>query len=526
MISLENRSTFTENNKKEIFDLIIIGGGITGAGILLDACSRGKKCLLIEKNDYASGTSSKSTKLIHGGLRYLKNLEFKMVSDVGKERNIAFQNAPHLVRPEKMLIPLYKGKGFKKWQLSIALKIYDLLAKVRKIDRRKMLSKDETIAIEPRINSYNLIGGGLYAEYRTDDARLTTSIIKTANQYHGNSLNYMEVEKIEKKDHFEVSCFDHILNQKITFQSEHVINATGPWADQTRLLEKEKFQSKIRLSKGIHIVVPKAVLPVKHAVYYHLEDERMCFAIPRGGTTYIGTTDDDYKGSQDKINITKEEVSYLINGVNSTFTEQRIQNSDIISSWAGLRPLIEEEGKASTEISRKDEIFISKTGMITIAGGKLTGYRLMAKRAVDLIFSKEKCRTQNISIDGNFKPKFKSYYDFKQYLCLNYKINDLKSDYFIQNYGLNSISILDDFQDAKQKLICCEMKYCFEKEGVFSLSDFFYRRTGQMYFDPKSVTNDLDEVVSYYNQFISKFGIKTVSKKEILSELENQINFI
>ena len=526
MISLKNRSIFIKDHKNQLFDLIIIGGGITGAGILLDASSRGKKCLLIEKNDYASGTSSKSTKLIHGGLRYLKNLEVKMVSDVGKERNIAFQNAPHLVRPEKMLIPLYKGKGFKKWQLSIALKIYDLLAKVRKIDRRKILSKEETIAIEPRINTHNLIGGGLYAEYRTDDARLTTSILKTANQYDGNSLNYMEVEKIEKKDHFEISCIDHVINEKITFQSNHVVNATGPWADQTRLLENEKFQSKIRLSKGIHIVVPKAVLPLQHAVYYQLDDERMCFAIPRGKTTYIGTTDDDYKGNKDDINITKEEVNYLINGVNNIFPEQRIQNGDIISSWAGLRPLIEEEGKASTEISRKDEIFISSSGMITIAGGKLTGYRLMAKRAVDLIFSKENCKTQNISIEGNFKPKFASYYGFKQYLCSNYKIDDLKADYLIQNYGLNSISILEDYKSSKQKLICCELKYCLEKEGVFNLLDFFIRRTGQMYFDPTSISNDLEHVVSYYNKVISKLGMDMVNEKQILNELEHQINFI
>jgi len=251
----------------------------------------------------------------------------------------------------------------------------------------------------------------------------------------------------------------------------------------------------------------------------------MCFAIPRGKTTYIGTTDDDYKGSQDNINITKEEVSYLISGVNSTFPEQRIQNGDVISSWAGLRPLIEEEGKASTEISRKDEIFISSTGMITIAGGKLTGYRLMAKRAVDLIFSKETCKTQQISIDGNFKTKFKSYHDFKQYLCTNYKINDLKSDYLIQNYGLNSISILDHYKGSKQKLICCELKYCLEQEGVFNLLDFFIRRTGQMYFDPTSILNDLDNVVTSYNEVILKLGMKTVNHNQILDELKRQINF-
>ncbi len=526
MICLSDRSSYINNQRDEIFDLIIIGGGITGAGILLDASSRGKKCLLLEKNDYASGTSSKSTKLIHGGLRYLKNLEFKMVSDVGKERKIAYTNAPHLVRPEKMLIPLYKGKGFKKWQLNLALKIYDLLAKVKKADRRKMLSAKETLGLESKLNRHNLIGGGFYAEYRTDDARLTTSIIKTATQYNGYSLNYMEVEKIQKKELFEINCLDHILDQKSTFKSKHLINATGPWADQTRLLQNEKFKSKIRLSKGVHIVVSKNKLSLKHAVYFYLNDERMCFAIPRGKVTYIGTTDDDFKGSQDKINITNEEVSYLINGVNTIFNNHKIQKRDIISSWAGLRPLIEEEGKASTEISRKDEIFISKSGMITIAGGKLTGYRLMARKAVDLIFPNQTCSTQNISIDGNFKPQFESYQKLNQYLCSTYNLEKVKSDYLIQNYGVNSLSICDDYKNGTDKLICCELKYCIEKEGVFSLLDFIIRRTGLMYFDPNSIINNLDELVSFYNSFTSKIWGKSIKKDQIINEVKNHTNFI
>ena len=162
--------------------------------------------------------------------------------------------------------------------------------------------------------------------------------------------------------------------------------------------------------------------------------------------------------------------------------------------------------------------------MITIAGGKLTGYRLMAKRAVDLIYSKETCK-HKISIDGNFKPKFKSYHDFKQYLCSHYKINDLKADYLIQNYGLNSISILDDYKGSKQKLICCELKYCLEKEGVFNLLDFFIRRTGQMYFDPTSISNDLDQVVTYYNKVISSLGMESVTEKKIRERQKHLIIF-
>ena len=336
MIGLANRTKFIEENQNAIFDLIVIGGGITGAGILLDASSRGKKCLLIEKNDFASGTSSKSTKLIHGGLRYLKNLEFKMVSDVGRERNIAFRNAPHLVRPEKMLIPLYKKKGFKKWQLSIALKLYDILANVRKKDRRKILSRKATLELESKLNAEKLIGGGYYAEYRTDDARLTISLIKTAKQYNAGAINYMEVKSINKTENYNISCFDHVYQKNITLHSKNLINATGPWADKTRLLQNEKFTSNIHLSKGIHIVVSKEVLPLKQALYYTMEDDRMCFAIPRGTVTYIGTTDDDYYGNINDIKISNEEVKYLINGANKVFNSSILESKHVISSWAGL----------------------------------------------------------------------------------------------------------------------------------------------------------------------------------------------
>ena len=186
----KHRSNTIKNASSSLYDLIVIGGGITGAGILLDASSRGLKTLLVEKSDFASGTSSRSTKLIHGGLRYLKNLEFRIVRETGRERTILYKNAPHLVIPEKLLIPLTKKGNYKKWQLSWALKIYDLLAGVKGIDKRKMHNKETTLNKEPLLNSLDLIGAGVYAEYRTDDARLTLEIIKTALNYNGTAINY------------------------------------------------------------------------------------------------------------------------------------------------------------------------------------------------------------------------------------------------------------------------------------------------------------------------------------------------
>lgn len=528
MINLNQREKFLNKINDNTYDLVIIGGGITGAGILLDASSRGKKCLLIEKNDFASGTSSKSTKLIHGGLRYLKNLEFKMVSDVGKERNIAFQNAPHLVRPEKMLLPITKGGSFKKWQLNFALSTYDFLARVKKIDRKKILTKKQTVNYEPLLHQKDLLGAGIYAEYRTDDARLTISILKTALKYNGKSISYIEAIEIEKKNEFHVTCYDHINKKNYTIKCVNLINATGPWADITRGKEGIEFESKIRLSKGVHIVVPIEKLPLNQSVYFDVTDKRMCFAIPRGKITYIGTTDDDYKGDLDVIQVSNEDVTYLINATNKTFNTEKLQIKDVISSWAGLRPLIEEKGKKSTEISRKDELFISKSGMITIAGGKLTGYRIMAKKVVDKLFPKQRCSTEKIPIDGNFKPKHKTYTEFKASLMnefSNLKLNELQLDYLIQNYGINTEEILGNLNKSlNSSIIEQEIMYCFKNEGITTLQDFYFRRSGLMYFDPLSIEKDLSKAKKIFDEI--KNSSSKVEEKDIIKELKKHQTFI
>ena len=219
-----NRQNTINNATSNVFDVIVIGGGITGAGILLDASSRGFNTILLEKSDFASGTSSRSTKLIHGGLRYLKNFEFKIVRETGRERAILHKNAPHLVIPEKLLIPLTKKGTFKKWQLNWALRIYDILAKVKGEDKRKMLNKKATLLHEPIINSKDLIGAGTYAEYRTDDARLTLEIIKTALHFNGTAINYFKVIDINKQNNiYHLTCLDKTTQKQFEITSKFKI---------------------------------------------------------------------------------------------------------------------------------------------------------------------------------------------------------------------------------------------------------------------------------------------------------------
>ena len=375
--SFKERENITKKLKETEFDVLIIGGGITGAGIALDAASRGMKTALIEKNDFASGTSSKSTKLIHGGLRYLKQFDFWLVKEVGTERAIVHKLAPHLVIPEKMILPLIEGGTYGSWLTSIGLKVYDILASVEGDDKRKMLSKEEALEKESLLPEDILKGAGYYAEYRTDDARLTLEIIKTALNYNAQILNYVTAENFIYQEDRVVGAKvkDTFSDEGYNIKAKYVVNAAGPWVDELRQINHSKIGKRLHLTKGVHLVVAHEKLPVKQSVYFDIPDGRMMFAIPRGKVTYFGTTDTNYQ--EDKNNVTTDlvDATYLISAVNNMFPDINISLDDVQSSWAGLRPLIHEEGKSASELSRKDEIFVSDTELISIAGGKLTGYR-------------------------------------------------------------------------------------------------------------------------------------------------------
>jgi glycerol-3-phosphate dehydrogenase len=403
----------------EIFDLVVIGGGITGAGIALDAASRGLKVVLLEKDDFASGTSSKSTKLIHGGLRYLKQFDFWLVKEVGSERAIVHKLAPHLVLPEKMLLPLIEGGSYGKWLTSIGLKVYDILAQVAGDDKRQMLEKKEALKKEPLLPRKLLKGAGYYAEYRTDDSRLTIENIKTSLQFGARALNYAEVTDFCYDDDGKVSgvvATDLIGEKSFEVRSRYVISAAGPWVDDLRSVNHSKKGKRLHLTKGVHLVFPYEKLPVKQSVYFDVPDGRMIFAIPRGRITYVGTTDTYYDSDKDDVRTDLADAIYLISAVNNMFPSIELEMSDIESSWAGLRPLIHEEGKSASELSRKDEIFTSDSGLISIAGGKLTGYRKMAERVVNRIGRKmeedrgrelRECTTDKIPLCGNEFSNFK-----------------------------------------------------------------------------------------------------------------------
>jgi len=513
-----NRPATLQKFDMKQYDMVIIGGGITGAGIALDASLRGLKTALFEKHDFAFGTSSRSTKLIHGGLRYLKQLEFGLVKEVGSERAIVHKLALHLVLAEKMLLPLNEGRGLGSFLTSFGLKLYDWLAGVKPEDQRRMLTRRQTLKAEPLLKPDDIKGSGLYAEYRTDDARLTIEIIKTAASNGADILNYCEVIDFiyEEGKLVRVKIKDLLSGKDYEVRTLSVVNATGPWVDELREIDQSKTGKQLHLTKGVHIVVPFEKLPVRQAIYFDVTDGRMIFAIPRGRTTYVGTTDTDYHGKQENVNTTNEDAVYLLNAVNETFPSVKLQLQDIESSWAGLRPLIHEDGKSASELSRKDEIFISDSGLISIAGGKLTGYRKMAERVVNLVVKRvfsdrnlKGCHTDRVKLSGGEFKSAKEVVDYTNQLEMQLKAIGLEryAKYLISNYGRQSDAILDYVNNIGDPgtdvaLAKAELWFCIHHEMVISPVDFFVRRTGMLFFHmdrmPALIQPIMEEFKKYF----------------------------
>ncbi|MEJ2005020.1 MAG: glycerol-3-phosphate dehydrogenase/oxidase [Cyclobacteriaceae bacterium] len=511
MIDIElrelDRDQIIGNLNSRQYDVLVIGGGITGAGIALDAASRGMSVALVEMNDFASGTSSRSTKLIHGGLRYLKQFEIALVREVGRERAIVHRLAPHLVRSEKMLLPLIKDGNFGKFATSLGLMVYDVLAGVESADQRKMLSREKTLEKEPLLDPDIIEGSGIYAEYRTDDARLTIEVIKAAAAFDADCINYVKVLDFIYNDSqvAGASVKDMVTGDIFDVDARFVVSATGPWVDELRKKDDSLKGKRLHLTKGVHIVIPHEKLPIKQSVYFDVPDGRMIFAIPRGRVTYVGTTDTDYHGDKNHVLTRVEDVEYLLDAVNNMFPDVNLVIDDVESSWAGLRPLIHEEGKSASELSRKDEIFESDSGLISMAGGKLTGYRKMAERLVDLLVRKYEqrydmkdigsIRTDKIPLGGK---SFENTDAVKKYekeireRLDNFGFGTYEAWYLTSNYGKQADKITKLI--SGDSLIQAEVEYVLKHELAITLTDFFMRRTGRLYFDIDSVLKHYEEV--------------------------------
>lgn len=523
--SNKRQTIFTELEHEEL-DILVIGGGITGAGILLDAASRGLKAGLVEMQDFASGTSSRSTKLIHGGLRYLKQLDIKLVANVGKERAIVYENGPHLTTPEWMLLPYYKNGTFGAFSTNVGLFTYDFLAKVNRHERRKILKSQEAIQIEPLLNRKGLKGAGYYVEYKTDDARLTIEVLKKAVELGARAINYAKVTQFHYDETGKINgvkVCDQIEDGHIHIYAKKIINATGPWVDELRELDQSKKGKTLHLAKGVHLVFANDIFPIRQAIYFDAPDGRMIFAIPRNGKTYVGTTDTSYSGDLTHPKVLDEDRDYLLKAIHHMFPSLHVTKDDVESSWAGIRPLIAESGKEPDHISRKDEIFISKSGLISIAGGKLTGYRQMAEKIVDLIVKQFKdeegilyssSETASLAISGGEVGGSEGFKVFKKNMMLKgtaFGLNRKMVAKLTHRYGANLDTIfhllMKKMVEAKREnidpLVFAELCYAIEYEMAYKPTDFFIRRTGALYFEMDWVKRHKRNIVRYMEKALN-----------------------
>ena len=368
------------------FDVLIIGGGITGAGIARDAALRGLTVALVDKGDFASGTSSRSSRLIHGGVRYLEHGYFHLVFEASAERRRLLAVAPALVRPLPFVWPVYAGQRLPLWKLAAGLTLYDLLSLFRNVERHKRLSAQQVLLREPRLNPRQLRGGVRYFDAATNDARLTLANVLDARRLGAVVLNHaafvgarppsagLRVAGIE----------DTLTGERTDVRARVLVNASGPWSDTVRKLEGVPHPSRIQGSKGAHVAVSRERVGNNDALtLLHPRDGRVMFALPAGPNTIIGTTDTFTQVSPDEVRASETDVSYLLEGANVFFPDARLHRPDVVAAWAGIRPLMPSAG-TSVQASREHAIERGP-GSVTITGGKLTTYRVMAREVVDVV---------------------------------------------------------------------------------------------------------------------------------------------
>ena len=483
----------------EVFDVAVIGGGITGAGVALDAASRGLSVALIEKRDFASGTSSRSSKLIHGGLRYIEQFHFGLVRESLRERAVMSRMAPHLSRPLEFLVPIYSSKersplGSNRLKLAAGMWLYDLLAGPRNVAGHRWVSREGALKLAPALEPTGLRGAFVYYDCLTDDARLVIEVIKAAAAHAAAIANYAAARRLQKNDDglSSVQIEDVLGGRSYELRARVVVNAGGVWSDEVSRLSDASSPGKLRPSKGIHVVTPAEKFRNHTAVLIpSLGEQRFLFVIPWHGRTVIGTTDTDYEGDLDEPIAQPDEVNRVMESAARAFPAAKLSSEDVISTFAGLRPLVRSGHKQSTkELSRKEEIFETESGLITITGGKLTTWRRMAERVVDLISQRfERNGRRSVlyaSVTNRIRLAGGSIDSDPARAAAQYDVTAPTVEHLMNTYGGNYRVVLDITRESKEMKetlvrglphIEAEVVYAARYEMAATVEDVLARRT-------------------------------------------------
>ncbi len=375
--SIANR---IEQLQSQPLDVLVIGGGIVGSGVARDAAMRGLRIGLVEQHDFASGTSSRSSRLLHGGMRYLAQGRVSLVWEASKEKTVLRRIAPHLAEPLEFIFPTRKANGWPRWKLGVGVKIHDLLCGVGKGGGSGSMGVSETLRRVPGLDGERLTGAVRYHDALTNDSRLVMDTINSAVHHGAIACNYVKLlDATPEADVWRCELEDLRTASLLVVKARAVVNATGPWSDKM-----PNSETSLRLTKGVHLVVDRTRLPMDDAVVL-AEGSRILFVIPWGERVILGTTDTDYRGPLENPSCEAEDVAYILHVVNDAFPAAKLTTKDLVSTWSGLRPLVADKNGNPSDISRRHKIAMSHRGWWDVTGGKLTTYRLMGEEAVDAI---------------------------------------------------------------------------------------------------------------------------------------------
>jgi glycerol-3-phosphate dehydrogenase len=490
-----NLEAFTDGT----FDLCIIGGGITGAGVALDAATRGWRVALIDKGDFASGTSSLSSKLVHGGLRYLEYGHFSLVHEALIERGRLLRNAPHLVAPLPFILPFYRGDRLAPWQWRLGLTLYDLLAGRGNIARSGRLTGRQIQASLPGVNPVDLLGGATYHDALMDDARLCLAVLQTAARYGAILANYVEAIEFEKSTGTITGVWaqDRQSGRRWLIRCRAVLNAAGPWADSLCRLAGDTGEPRLQPTKGVHLIAP----PRGHraaALLLHPRDGRVFFVIPWYGKSLIGTTDTFPDAGPDALHVLPAEIDYLLEGYNRYFTAPLCADA-VMGTFAGLRPLLRAKSGAPSARSREFSLQISPSGLVTALGGKYTTFRQMAETIIDLLAERlqkrRRCQTRDLPLVGTPSVPWGIFCrDMTASIRTRFPIALDSAVHLVQRYGDQVGAVLRRITaeeggfsrvHPEEPDLVGEQRYQREEEMALSVEDLFLRRSRIGMFRPE-----------------------------------------
>ncbi len=491
MFNTFSRQTTLEQSQHEVFDLLVVGGGITGAGVARDAAMRGLSVLLLEANDFAFGTSSRSSKLVHGGIRYLENFEFGLVHEALMERRHLLQMAPHMVHPLRFLIPVYKSSRVGLWKMEAGMILYDLLSFFEAPQVHEFLRARSTLQREPTLKEAELSGAVVYSDAYMEDDRLVIETLRSAHQEGAQVANYVTVEGCDASDGgYTVRAKDCITSENYLFKARHVVGCVGPWTDIFGAQTLPRWKKVLRPTKGIHLLFPRNKIPVNQAVVMAVQ-ERIIFVIPRGDVVIVGTTDTDFKTDPSQVRVDAEDVDYLLRTTNDYFPALNLKKTDVISCYSGVRPLVQDNSGSEGKTSREHEIFTPEKNLTLVAGGKYTTYRSMAEEIVDVClrsFSFEKrmsLKSANTTLPLNPAATLAKLERLRlqvESISEESGFSESIVEFLINRRGEEAFTILEMMKEIKsgnekERLWQAEAQFCIHNEMCLSMVDFYCRRS-------------------------------------------------